>query len=688
MKEITRNDFNLFQNEILGLIKKSDSKSTEKITELIANLQKTELISDQKFENYKFEVDSIVKNLETNDTIVKLKQKIDELNSQIEEIKSVNENKISQFERDLSNACFKYDKIFLNNISSPGLIGDGCPYPTMKAFLVYANNKIKDFMSSKDKFGIDFKKYHDWVQSSLDKFRDEMNKYKESNEIYLQKEIKQYDKRTLEKTNAVEEKLSFIRVENGKYNFQLNKKWEELEVKLQNFYYINDNLIKIYNKARQEFIKSQNELNNVIQYLNYTKSLSPNGNKTTYDKFNKKIEIKKPQISNYENILPSISTYDELSKLVPNSSSSKNNISNLEFKNNNINNNNNANNKKNMKFTRLFTKKHTLNLDDKTFSFNKLDKINRNMSNIVFTDINGNQNDNLQNNIKSGLSEKQIIQRRSKLILEEKNELNTKQEKSERTKKELKNIQEDETENKEKNDKQTSPLSLKINKNRIFNNSLLAPNKINSFTFERKELRNNNNAEEQKKFNSLQIKYKEDYEEIKFKFEDLFEKTKFKISDLTDHLNQLIIRMNKIIFNKKDNLRMIKDEEYIPERVHKKLFLDNSDKKIFLPLNKSSDEKLSKTVKHKDISKEESKINISSLKHEIKLNQKFIINDKYLIDNFKFNNFKIAELKENDLMNLFGNKNRRQNDYYGTKLKLETVNKIENFLIKKFTDPN
>lgn len=233
-----------------------------------------------------------------------------------------------------------------------------------------------------------------------------------------------------------------------------------------------------------------------------------------------------------------------------------------------------------MKFTRLFTKKHTLNLDDKTFSFNKLDKINRNMSNIVFTDINGNQNDNLQNNIKSVLSEKQIIQRRSKLILEEKNELNTKQEKSERTKKELQNIQEDETENKEKNDKQTSPLSLKINKNRIFNNSLLAPNKINSFTFERKELRNNN-TEEQKKFNSLQIKYKEDYDEIKFKFEDLFEKTKFKISDLTDHLNQLIIRMNKIIFNKKDNLRMIKDEEYIPERVHKNFFWIIQIKKYF-----------------------------------------------------------------------------------------------------------
>ena len=97
MKEITRNDFNLFQNEILGLIKKSDTKSTEKITELIANMQKTELMSDQKFENFKFEVESIVKHLETHDIIEKLNQRINELSSQIEEIKSVNENKISNF---------------------------------------------------------------------------------------------------------------------------------------------------------------------------------------------------------------------------------------------------------------------------------------------------------------------------------------------------------------------------------------------------------------------------------------------------------------------------------------------------------------------------------------------------------------------------------------------------------------
>ena len=53
MKEITRNDFNLFQNEILGLIKKIDTKSTEKISDLTKRFEKNELMTEQKFENFK-----------------------------------------------------------------------------------------------------------------------------------------------------------------------------------------------------------------------------------------------------------------------------------------------------------------------------------------------------------------------------------------------------------------------------------------------------------------------------------------------------------------------------------------------------------------------------------------------------------------------------------------------------------
>ena len=691
MKEITRNDFNLFQDEMLGLIKKFDSKSTEKIAQLISNVQKTELMSDQKFQNFKYEIEEIIKNLETNDTILKINERINELNTKIEEIRTVNETKISNFERDLSNACFKYDKIFLNNISSPGLIGDGCPYPTMKAFLEFANNKIKEFMNSKDKFGIDFQKYHDWVKSSLDKFKEEMDKYKEENDKYIKKEVKQYDKRSTDKMNAVEDKLSFIRVENGRYNFKLNKKWEELQEKLQMFYVMNDNLIKIYNKARNEFVKTQKDLNNIIEYLNYTKNSSPNGNKITYDKFNKRIELNKPQLTFNDNVLPPINSFEEITKNMFNTQ--KNNIGNNISKTN-------SNQKNGGKFMRLFKKKNTVNLGQIGFSFNKLNKVNQNFSNNVYTNINLNENEELQNNINNDFSEGKTLQKKNtfkkrNLLLDDKNDLsllNKKEAKSENTKKELKDIQEDENDNKEKKDEQTSPIVFKDKSNKKFNDLKISHNNINSFSIEAKELSNNYIKEditkEAKKTNenANQTYNQEYFNQMKSKFEELYDKSDIKIKDLTQHLNTLIYRMNKVIFNRKDNLDVTKDSESILEKRPKKIFLENSKNKIVLPLNKSFEEKQNKTIKENESEKD----NITNLKNDLKLSNKYFIHDQYLNSNLKNYNYKTTDIRgsSSDIIKSLKEKKQKTNDYYGGKFDIKSVNKIENFLIKKFTDPS
>ena len=483
MKEITRNDFNHFQNEILGLMKQNETKIAEKITDIISNIEKTDLMSDQKFQNFKYDVELIVKNLGTNEIILNLNERLNDITKKFEELKTVNNTKISNFQRDLSDACFKYDRIFLNNISSPGLIGDGCPYPTMRAYLENVEKQIKDFNNSKDKFGIDFKKYHDWVQSSLDKFRTDFDNYKEDNEKFVKKELRQSEKKNFDKMNAVEDKLSFIKIENGRYNYKLNKRWEELEEKLQSFYFTNDNLIKIYNKAREEFIKSQKELNNVIQYLNSTQYISSNG-KTTYDKFNKKIELVKPRQVNFDNILPTVNSLDDINKMAFNRNSTKSN--NNEPKN--------YISQSHKKVLRLFTKKNTVNLGNMKFN-----KFNKNLNNNDIMDFGDDENENQQKNVYNHLSEDKIIKRkatfgRKNLVVEEKEQINLLNEpKSEKNKKELHGILEDEEEeHKENNDKQTSPVIIKEPKISKFNSNILFANKINSFTFERKEFRKSN----------------------------------------------------------------------------------------------------------------------------------------------------------------------------------------------------
>ena len=682
MKEITRNDFNLFQDEILGLIKKNDTKSTEKILQLASNIQKTDLMSEQKFENFKYIIEDMLKNLESNKTIIKLNDKIIDLTNKIEELKNTNNTKISNFERELSNACFKYDKIFLNNISSPGLIGNGCPFPTMRAFLEFTNSKIKEFVGMKDKFNMDFQKYHDWVKSSLDKVKEEMNITKEEISNNLKKEIKNYDKRSMDKMNVVEDKLSFIRIENGRYNYNLNKKTEELEEKLQLFYVMNDNLVKLYNKARKELLDTQKELNNIVKYLNYIKTSSP-GNKITYDKFNKRIEIKSPQGINSDNALPLINSFDEISK----------NIFNISKNNNNTKGNSDI---KKMNKMKLFTKKNTVNLDTMRFNFNRLNKLTNN--NNLLTDLSGNDNEEPVKNFKSDFSGRKNSKKlntfiKSNLTVDERNELNilTKENKSERNKKEVElHDIEEENVNKEKSDKQTSPIRCNHLQNKFFDNLTISPNKINSFSFIRKEISKNNNEEKEKddkNINTDRIDYSEEFNEIKSKFDELYEKSNYKINIVMQHLNTLISNMNKIIFNKNNNLNPLKDIENISDIKNKRLLFNDSGNKLLFPLNKSYEDKLNKTEGRKEIEKN----NIPNLKKDLKLNKNIIIKNTYLNENFKLNNYiKTAEIRgnSNDLIKQYEDKKQRTNDYLIRMLRIKSLNKVEDFLIKKFTDDN
>ncbi len=695
MKEITRNDFNLFQNEILGLIKKIDNKSTDKIAELNGYTQKFQLITEQKFENFKIEISELIKSLETNNVIVKINEKITELNAKIEEVKAVNNTKLSNFERNLSNACFKYDKIFLNNISCPGLIGDGCPYPTMRNFLEYSNNKINDFMKSKDKFGIDFKKYHDWVTSTLDKFREELFKYKEEMDNILRKEIKEYDKRSINKMNAVEDKLSFIRIENGRYNFKLNKKWEELEEKLKLFYNMNDNLIRIYNKARQEVIKTQKEVNNIAQYLNYAKT---DGNKVTYDKFNKRININsKIQGVNSENVLPVINSFDEISKPLLTTSKNKNSDNNSKA----------FNIQNNTKNIRLFKKKFTMNLDFQGFGINNANKLKRaeenfnNFINDTKEDIN--DKEELEKNTKNEISQrtarkKMRTYRKNNFIIEEKDELSIYgQKKTTSNKKDIivQEIEEESHIENEKIDRQTSALSIKSIINKNDSNKKLLPFKINSFTFETKYTNSNSNSydnnikdspekdKDDKQNYKNKINYSEEYNNMKNKFEDLYDNSNKKINDLVKHLNNLINNMNKVIFNPKNSMQLIKENDFFHKGKRKKLYVNNSGTNFSLPLNISNEDKMNKTLKEKDIIKEKA----SNLKQNFKRN--LLINDQYINENIKFDT-KMSELRanSNDVIKLYDEKGIRPSDYYLRMLRIQSVNQIENYLIKKFTEPN
>ena len=701
MEEITRNDLNFFQNEILKDMKSMEKKLNEKITIISTNFQNTSLLMDQKYENIKVKLDEIEKSLESKNAMETINNKLEKFNSKLEEKIVFYNTKIAKIERDLSNACFKYDKIFLNNISSPGLIGDGCPYPSMKVFLEYMNNKMKEMLSSKEKFAIDFRSYEDWVKQTLDKFREELIDTKNKHLNLIGKEIAQYDKRSLEKMNMVEDKLNSIKIENGAYNFNFKKKSEELEEKLVLFQNISDNIINKYNECKREYLQIKHKFNDLSKYFKTMKLIAPNNNREFYDEMSKRVSIgmnKKQQKRNTENIkysdiLPSITSLEDISKIQKKNDNSVQNF-NIEIK----------------ESRSKLSKKKSFQNDNLTLSsFNNTGLDNNIVKNINLKQSFKNNNQMLSSNAGNFSILRNIVkQKNNDLVIERKlsNKITL-------SKKNIKvftnnfmnedkrepdlnddlsindNIKENEKENnssynseEEEKDKDLNEINNKNNENDMLKDNEIHSNSMSNLaTIEQKitgkgtEYNTNKLSSDNVINNSnivTRINLDEELNKVNQKFDNLYEKANEKIMNIAHQINVLVMKINKSIFNK-ENVKKIKEIDFSVERRKKNIFLNNPG--ISLPL--------AITYEHHYTSAKKENENESSFKNRNLYSNKL----NYNIVNI--NRGKLADFRSNsnDIIELIKNKNDIKKNHVKM-IDLNSVNKLESYLIKKFTDPN
>jgi len=251
MDEVKRNDLIFFRNEILEDIKNTESKINDKIGVLSKQFENFSLINEQKNEYYKKKFDEVVINVDTRDFQSKIKDKMEKYGQKINEAIINNNVKIQKIEKDLSNACFKYDKIYLKNMSSSGLIGDGCPYPTMKAFFIFLDKKIKELITTKDKAFSEFKSLKEYIEQILENYEKQMEKNMENIDNNIIEKLNGHDKLTKERVKVIEDRFESIRLENSKYMHNIIKNQEiineKLKLEVKRYTLINDSLIKFYN---------------------------------------------------------------------------------------------------------------------------------------------------------------------------------------------------------------------------------------------------------------------------------------------------------------------------------------------------------------------------------------------------------------------------------------------------------
>ena len=262
MAEVKKADIIYMQNELLSDINTLEKKLSDKITQLSIVIQNQKLISDQNFELSKGNYKILLEKIESNENLDKIKQQFTEFKTKINNNLIVNNSKISSLERELKDIGFKYDNLFNNNISTPGLIGKGGKYKDLRNFREYLDKKINELIIYKEKNIIDIKKYKEKMDNIIGQIQLRTQNNESKYFEFCYEKINEAKKEIMDKFSLLDESINNIKIENGKYSFDLIKKSEDLQNQINIFKNIEQD---INTKLKEQSEKYQNYNNDLVK---------------------------------------------------------------------------------------------------------------------------------------------------------------------------------------------------------------------------------------------------------------------------------------------------------------------------------------------------------------------------------------------------------------------------------------
>ena len=304
---VNRNDFLFFQNEVYKDLKELEMKINEKINVITSNINSNRETSDNHYQKFGEKISQMIKMIETSEERLKINEQIRSFQKKIDDFLCMNKAKTTSLEREINKITFKYDKIFLDNLTVPGIIGTACPFQNLSSFIEYANKKIKELVVEKTKQNTDLSSYKEKLEALIGAFNNQIKNVENKFAEFCNKTFENYDKNCNERNNALEEKIQNMRVENGKYSYDLIEKTNELKIKwekLQNFQdeiynkfnrelakhvHMNNNLCKIFNSQRDEFklLKSRfTELSEFIKDVRFRNNINNANNANNFNNLN------------------------------------------------------------------------------------------------------------------------------------------------------------------------------------------------------------------------------------------------------------------------------------------------------------------------------------------------------------------------------------------------------------------
>ena len=246
-----KTDFAYFRNEILSDIKGMENKINEKIADIYKYLERINSDNEQKLGI----INNKIKNIKENDSTSleeKLNSKYEKINNKLDEKISTLSAKINMVKKDLSDACFRYDKIIIDNLKVTGLIGEGCTFTNLKNFIEFIYKNITEISVAKEKIVNEIKLVKIKLDDIKTQFKSDFENQKFIINDMLAIRLRNEEKKNLERNFALEKQMENLKLDNYNLSNNLIKKMEELQIQYEKLENVNNEL----NEKINEDIKS------------------------------------------------------------------------------------------------------------------------------------------------------------------------------------------------------------------------------------------------------------------------------------------------------------------------------------------------------------------------------------------------------------------------------------------------
>ena len=188
VKYASLRDFIIFKEEFLrslGDLKKEMSDNIlkeQKKFDILAenNLNFTNNINN----NFMSKINFIE---EKNEIIYQIKNIERNINNQV----MLHQVNLSTYKKDLSNACSKYDKLIMENLLFPGLIGNSCKFPTLKDYLLYNLEVLANHSSDTQKNSLEIKELRNKLDNIYERLKIQIIQMKNTLQAYTDLKIKE-----------------------------------------------------------------------------------------------------------------------------------------------------------------------------------------------------------------------------------------------------------------------------------------------------------------------------------------------------------------------------------------------------------------------------------------------------------------------------------------------------------------